>query len=121
VGDRALVAVAQALKNSVRAGADVVARIGGDEFAVLVADLNLRQAESRLRMLSASLAAVKFETPKDAPLKLTLSIGVAECSAGDTPQSLMERADAAVYEAKRLGKNRVVTKTKPTLRDLLKR
>lgn len=118
-GDRALVAVAQAVKNSIRAGADVVARIGGDEFAVLIADLNIRQAESRLRMLSTSLAALKFETPTNTPLKLTLSIGLAECSAGDTPRSLMERADAALYEAKRLGKNRVVTRAKPTLRELL--
>ena len=119
VGDRALVAVAQALKNSVRAGIDVVARIGGDEFAVLISELNLRQAESRLRMLAASLSTAKFETPTDAPLKLTLSVGIAEHSAGDTTESLMERADAALYEAKHLGKNRVASKAKPTLRDLM--
>jgi diguanylate cyclase len=117
VGDRALLAVAQSLKSSVREGSDVVARIGGDEFAVLIADLTLPQAEGRLRMLGSSLAAVQFETPGGAPLKITLSCGVAEHSAGDTIESLMERADKALYEAKRLGKNCIVSKVKPTLRD----
>lgn len=119
IGDRALVAVAQALKNSVRSKSDLVARIGGDEFAVLVADLNLRQTESRMRMLNASLGAIRFETT-GAPLKITLSVGVAEYSAGDTVESLTERADSALYEAKRLGRNRVVVKAKPTMRDIVR-
>ena len=55
-------AVAQTLKNSVRQDRDVVARIGGDEFAMLISDLTLPQAESRLRMLSASLAGANVET-----------------------------------------------------------
>lgn len=118
VGDRALIAVAQALKNSVRTRSDMVARIGGDEFAILVADLNLRQTESRLRMLNSSLSAVAFQT-NTTPVRLTLSCGVAEYSPGDTVDSLIERADAALYEAKRLGRNRVVGKAKPgTVRDL---
>lgn len=118
VGDRALVAVAQALKNSVRQGSDVVARVGGDEFAVLISELDLQQADARMRMLGSSLASVSFETPADTPLRISLSCGLAECSAGDTAESLMERADAALYEAKGLGKNRVVAKAKPTLREL---
>jgi diguanylate cyclase len=120
LGDRALTVVAQTLKSSVRQGRDVVARIGGDEFAMLISDLTLPQAESRLRMLSASLANVNLETPTGGPLTLTLSCGLAELSAGDTVESLMERADRALYEAKNLGKNRVVAKVKPTLRELRK-
>jgi len=120
LGDRALMAVAQTLKNSVRQDRDVVARIGGDEFAMLIADLPLPQAESRLRMLSASLASANVETAGGAPLTLTLSCGLAELSAGDTVESLMERADRALYEAKNLGKNRVVATIKPTLRELRK-
>jgi diguanylate cyclase len=117
MGDRAIVAVAQALKSSVRIGDDVVARIGGDEFAVLISGLNLRQGEGRLRMLNTSLAGVSFSTSGPA-LKVTLSCGVAEYSAGDTAESLLERADSALYEAKRLGRNRVVGKSRPTLQQL---
>jgi diguanylate cyclase len=120
LGDRALTAVAQTLKNSVRQDRDVVARIGGDEFAMLISDLTLPQAESRLRMLSAALAGANVETAGGAPLTLTLSCGLAELSAGDTVESLMERADRALYEAKNLGKNRVVATVKPTLRELRK-
>jgi diguanylate cyclase (GGDEF)-like protein len=120
LGDRALTVVAQTLKNSVRQDRDLVARIGGDEFAMLISELPLPQAESRLRILSSSLANVHVETTNGAPLTLTLSCGLAELSAGDTVEALMERADRALYEAKSLGKNRVVTKVKPTLRDLRK-
>ena len=69
-------------------------------------------------MLSASLAGANVETAGGAPLTLTLSCGLAELSAGDTVESLMERADRALYEAKNLGKNRVVATIKPTLREL---
>lgn len=118
-GDRALVTVAQALRNSVRSKNDVVARIGGDEFAVLIANLSLRQTESRLRMLIASLGSTSL-TVSGPPVKMTLSCGVAEFSAGDTAESLLERADAALYDAKQLGRNRVVGKAKPTLQDMMK-
>jgi diguanylate cyclase len=116
-GDRVLAAVAHALQSSVRVN-DIVARIGGDEFALLALDLNLRQAEARLKMVATSLAGVDFDTPVEAKLRVTISCGVVACSAGDTVQSLLERADSALYEAKRLGRNRVVSREKPTIRDL---
>src|SRR5690242_17943496 len=120
IGDRALTVVGQTLNTSVRQHRDMVARIGGDEFALLLADLSMAQAESRLRMVGASLASANIETASGARLTLTLSCGLAEHSAGDTVESLMERADRALYEAKNLGKNRVVGNVKPTLRELRK-
>ena len=57
VGDRAIVAVAQALKASVRVEEDVVARIGGDEFAILVANFPVAQLERRLAMLATMTCA----------------------------------------------------------------
>ena len=117
-GDRALCAVAQALRQSFREEDDVVTRIGGDEFAVLVGGLTVHQTEGRLKMVSKSLAGVNFETP--VAMKITLSCGIVECAAGDTVESLLERADVALYEAKRMGRNRIVTKVKPTLRDMMK-
>lgn len=114
-GDKVLLAVAQALRGSLRAS-DLVARFGGDEFAVLITGLTLRQAESRLNVVVSQLAKASV-APGDAS-GITLSCGVAEVSAGDTVDSLMHRADQALYEAKRHGKNRVAVKTTAFIRDL---
>ena len=103
-GDRVLQEVARGLKTSTRPD-DVVARIGGDEFAVLASGLTLRQAESRLRAILTQMTTAMSAT-SSIP-RITLSCGAAECSAGDTMQSLMARADQALYDAKRKGKNRV--------------
>jgi diguanylate cyclase (GGDEF)-like protein len=119
-GDRALVAVAQALKASVRSQ-DLVARIGGDEFALLISDLTLRQAESRLRSVVASMGNAKVGDVPDPSFVLAVSCGASEFSAGDTSSSLIQRADEALYDAKRAGKNRVVTKSRPYVSDLMKR
>ena len=112
--------VAQTLARSLRAG-DVVARIGGDEFAVLAPNLTLVQAEHRLRNILAALTdptLAKLERP---PHASAVSCGVAEFSAGDTLRTLMKRADNALYAAKRQGKNRLVVKPVSFIRDLLKR
>jgi diguanylate cyclase (GGDEF)-like protein len=118
MGDRVLQETAVALKASLRPG-DLVARYGGDEFAAIAAGLTLRQSESRMQAvltaMSAHLAGVTGLPP------VSLSCGVAECSAGDTPQSLVGRADQALYDAKRRGKNRVAVKTVPFIRELLGR
>jgi diguanylate cyclase len=118
-GDRALVALAQTLKASVRAQ-DLVARLGGDEFALLISGLSLRQAEFRMKTVIAALASTHFTGAADSYFTLTVSAGVAEYSAGDTASSLLHRADEALYQAKHLGKNRVVTKASTLVADLLK-
>ena len=117
-GDRLLVAVAETLSGSLRAGS-LVARVGGDEFALLVADITLRQAEARFGAIGRSVQGACRLIVEDGEAP-SITIGVAECSAGDTPQSLQQRADAALYEAKRSGKGRVATKASPLLRDLMK-
>jgi diguanylate cyclase (GGDEF)-like protein len=101
------------LRSMVRAGIgeleahDMVGRFGGEEFLVLLPGSNRRQAldaaERIRRVVEARCAMVA-----DVPVALTVSIGVAERSAGDTPDTLMRRADDALYAAKRAGRNRVV-------------
>jgi diguanylate cyclase len=117
VGDRLLVSVAETLGRSLRAD-DMVARVGGDEFAVLAGGLTLAQAEKRLAAIGRMVhSATRLIVPDGT--EPTISIGVAECSAGDTLESLRQRADAALYEAKRNGKGRLATKASPLIRDLL--
>ncbi len=115
VGDQVLQEVARGIKACVR-GDDVVARIGGDEFALLASDFTLQQAEARLRSVLEALGRI-FDSSPELP-RVTLSCGVAECSAGDTSKSLTARADRALYDAKHHGKNRVSVRTAPFIRDL---
>jgi len=116
-GDDVLRYVASCLTQSFRSD-DLVARVGGDEFAVLAAGLTSRQAEHRLAGVLTRIAAGKDGEEGRPPSVPTLSCGLTECAAGDTPASLYERADAAQYTAKRHGKNRVVAKDARLLRDL---
>jgi diguanylate cyclase (GGDEF)-like protein len=118
MGDRVLQETALALKTSLRPG-DLLARIGGDEFAAIAPGLTLRQSESRMQAMLSSIATQLAGVNGLVPV--SLSCGVAECSAGDTAQSLIGRADQALYEAKRKGKNRVAVKAVPFIRELLGR
>jgi diguanylate cyclase (GGDEF)-like protein len=113
-GDEVLIRVAKTLRTAVR-GHDVIARIGGDEFGILIAGVTLRQAETRLRQTLKQLAEIAT-----GPIAghLTVSCGLVERCAGDTPRTLMMRADEALYEAKRQGKNRLAVKSPPLIRDL---
>lgn len=118
IGDRVLATVAETLVRSLRSD-DMVARLGGDEFAVLAASLTLAQAQGRFATISRAAQDACRPLIPDGRTP-TLSIGIAECSAGDTLQSLQHRADAALYDAKRNGKGRVAIKASPFIRDLLK-
>lgn len=106
-GDAVLVAVAQVLLASAR-DLDVVGRLGGEEFGVLLPrtePVAARRAAERLRQMLADA-----ETHwKQQPLRVTVSVGVALATdADESPEQLVERADLALYQAKRAGRNRVV-------------
>lgn len=117
VGDQVLVGVAETLARCLRSD-DLVARVGGDEFAILAASLSLGQAESRFAAIAEAVErACRVFVPE--ALSSSISIGIAERSAGDTLESLQQRADEALYQAKKSGKGRLATKASPFIRDLL--
>lgn len=122
-GDQVLVSVARVLTHAVRSR-DMVARLGGDEFAVIADNVTLSQAESRFSALVRTIGdAMRTSRIGDATVTwpTTISCGLAEFSAGDTEGSLLERADAALYDAKRTGKRRVTTREQALMRDLLQK
>jgi len=102
-GDAVLRLVADAMRSSVRQ-ADVVGRLGGDEFAVLMPETDAQLADAAAKRLVASLRNVFQGTPN-----VTASIGVVSCTATDaSTDDLLRRADQAMYDAKKMGKDRVV-------------
>jgi len=108
VGDQVLRAVAQVLRARTK-GSDISARLGGDEFVVLLPGTSSVGA----RMLAEQIRTTLFHNRlrridrDDYVENITLSVGVAEASAGDRLDHLLHRADAALYTAKRAGRNRV--------------
>jgi diguanylate cyclase (GGDEF)-like protein len=106
VGDRMLVAVASALSSHLRAE-DQLGRLGGEEFLVLLGDTDAAAAERVTDKLRCE-AAEATVTHEGAELSVTVSIGTATWD-GETPESLLRRADDALYAAKAAGRDRAHT------------
>jgi diguanylate cyclase (GGDEF)-like protein len=105
-GDGVLKQIAEVLRQHVR-GEDVAARIGGEEFAVLLPEAEPGAAIAFCERLRESIAATPF-APGGTPRTITISIGLADLAASRTDRSaIMRAADAALYEAKEQGRNRV--------------
>jgi diguanylate cyclase (GGDEF)-like protein len=94
-GDNALMHVGYTMKAQVRA-TDIVARIGGDEFALILEGLDARAAAAKARSLAATIATGGVESG----LNVSISIGTAVIEAGDTVDSVIARADADMYAVK---------------------
>lgn len=105
-GDAALRHVAGVLDESVR-GYDLVARVGGEEFALLMPGTDLGQALQGLERLRESVQSRPFEYG-GRRLDITLSAGVAQLAPGMAEEAALQAADRALYRAKREGRNRVV-------------
>jgi diguanylate cyclase len=113
-GDQVLRLVALSVKQNVK-GQDIAARYGGEEFAVVLPRTALREAitvADQIRRAVMSKELMKRSTGEHLG-RVTISIGVATHRRGDTVNSLIERADACLYAAKRNGRNRVICETDP--------
>jgi diguanylate cyclase (GGDEF)-like protein len=107
VGDRVLVAVVSFCREHIRRG-DLVARWGGEEFAILLPSASRRVALAKARRMVKELARRTWSVNPDQALSFGASIGVAAWTAGDAPTSLFERADRGLYAAKQAGRGRAV-------------
>jgi diguanylate cyclase (GGDEF)-like protein len=103
-GDTLLRHIADHLSRTFMRRYDVVARYGGDEFCVLLRDTTAAEAKRLLARAAAAIAA----PANGVKVAATLSIGVVDMVLGDTPASLLERADKALYRAKEAGRNTIV-------------
>ena len=108
VGDKVLMKVAKILRETL-ASEDVAARVGGDEFVVLLRGKPLSHAAALGERIRSSAQRSLIVHPDGAQFagEVTLSIGVASGRAGETLETLRHRADAALYDAKAAGGNRV--------------
>ena len=104
-GDDVLISFASMLRRFARTG-DFVARYGGEEFVVLCADCTCDAAARRAEELRADLERTPQPALRGDPL--TASFGVTQLQAGDTPETMLRRADRALLQAKESGRNMVV-------------
>ncbi len=102
-GDQALRGLAGYCRNGSRA-VDLVCRYGGEEFVILLPETGLEAALHVAERLRLSIMENPISTDAG-PLRITVSLGVAESSDADTLSNLIERADAALYDAKHSGRN----------------
>ena len=109
-GDRALKGVAQTIQHGVRRS-DLVARYGGEEMVLVMPETSLNAARRRLEAIRAAVAAEPIQVPKRTEsVRVTVSAGVACWPVdGEDPDDLLHTADARLFHAKAMGRNRVVS------------
>lgn len=105
-GDKAIRCLAQQLSSTCRKS-DFVARYGGEEFVMILDGLSAESALKVAEKIRASIEDVDFRHAGK-PVRITASCGISEVRMQDDPDSLFERADRALYQAKADGRNRCV-------------
>jgi diguanylate cyclase len=113
-GDQVLRLVGLSLKQTIK-GQDITARYGGEEFAVVLPNTALRQALTVADHIRRAVMAKELKKKSTGEIlgRVTISVGVSMLKPGDDTDSLIERADACLYAAKRNGRNRVICEADP--------
>lgn len=106
-GDKVLILVARLLRQQLRES-DFIARVGGEEFAILLPETALSEAKVAVEKLRNAVADSPLNF-RSKPLQLTCSFGLTQFTGDDTAESVFNRADRALYKAKDNGKNCVVS------------
>src|SRR5258708_5932009 len=107
-GDEAIRRLAKTLQEGIR-GIDLAARIGGDEFAAILAETHLSRGVEVAERLREAIEATEIPTASSITVSITASFGVAESpSCAQTTAELLACADAALYQAKHQGRDRVI-------------
>ena len=111
IGDRVLVALVKKCNELVREQ-DFLARYGGEEFAIVLPGASLRNAAKKAQRIRKAIAGTRYTPDKEQKgeaISITVSIGVSSFAKNDSVFTVIDRADRSLYQAKRTGKNRVVS------------
>jgi diguanylate cyclase len=113
-GDQVLRLVGMSLKQTIK-GQDITARYGGEEFAVVLPNTAMRQALTVADHIRRAVMSKELKKKSTGEIlgRVTISVGVSMLKPGDDTDSLIERADACLYAAKRNGRNRVICEADP--------
>jgi len=107
-GDLVLIKVAETIKNTIRTNVDIAARYGGEEFAIILPETSKEESRLLGERLRKNIESETLSTSKYGELKITVSIGIASFPTNASNKSeLISKADAALYEAKETGRNKV--------------
>nr|WP_281500648.1 GGDEF domain-containing protein [Kordiimonas marina] len=107
-GDAVLIGLSRHIGNILRHN-EIFARVGGEEFVVMVAIGGLDQATQLAERIMKAVRTLKIAVDDDQPpVSVTLSLGVVEQRKGETLTAFLGRADAAMYAAKQAGRDRIV-------------
>lgn len=98
IGDEILVKVGKCLQTHIRSS-DLVARIGGDEFGVILFKSTLEEAQIKIQELNLKIESLSIDMPKS-PVRVTAAFGAAPCRIGKTAEQVLAEADEAMYDAK---------------------
>lgn len=105
VGDLALVEISRAIESSIREY-DLCGRWGGEEFMIIMPEVGVAEGAAAIERVRAAIASLGMRA-SESPLELSASFGIAERLPGEKLSDTLKRADAALFRAKRTGRNRV--------------